>query len=198
MNAFIALENYIVKEEKDFGVGVPVTLNEQVAMYESQRKKNVQSYNNWLSINIPDSSLFLKPGEAIDRQSEDVQKILNSKDFIMALFIHEARIVFTQMDSLLSGNNNKEESDKIFEDFTNQKRKIIYSFDSGQSFFNFINSKCLTHDKAKSSALLYHFGIKGCRYLDKTGEKYLIFNAKKDIVPLEYRNERLLDSKLVV
>ena len=43
MNAFIALEKYIVKEEKDFGVGVPVTLDEEIAKYESQRKKNVQS-----------------------------------------------------------------------------------------------------------------------------------------------------------
>ena len=35
MNAFISLQNYIVKQEKDFGVGVPVTLSEEIAKYNS-------------------------------------------------------------------------------------------------------------------------------------------------------------------
>ena len=44
MEAFIALEKYIVKEERDFGVGVPVTLAEEIAEYESTRRKGVASY----------------------------------------------------------------------------------------------------------------------------------------------------------
>lgn len=71
MNAYIAMEKYIQEEEKLCGVGVPVSLNENVAMFESSRKKNVESYNNWMLINIPGKSFFLDIEKPVKEQSDD-------------------------------------------------------------------------------------------------------------------------------
>ena len=196
MEAFIAMQKYIVKEEKDFGVGVPVTLNEEIAQYESSRIKNVQSYNNWILINIPGKNFFLDVSKPINEQSDEVLDVLMKKEFLMNLFIHEAKIVFDSLDNLTKNiENKKEEIDKIFTEFTEEKYDWILRFPSGLELFNFINSKCITHDKGKSSSLLYAHGIKGCTYKDDTGERFLLFNAKKDIVPVEYRSTVLKDSK---
>lgn len=196
MNAFIALEKYIVKEEMDFGVGVPVTFSEETAKYESTRKKNVQSYNNWMLIDIPAENLFLDVHKPIKEQSDDIVNILCGKDAVMSIFIYEAKILYGKMDFLVQGKDAKAESKRLFKEFADEKRDFLMNLQSGFELFNFINSKCITHDKGKSSALLYGFGIKGCRYSDETGERLFMYNAKKDIEPIEYRNSMLPDSKL--
>jgi len=199
MEAYIALQKYIVKEEKDFGIGVPVTQREEIAQFESSRIKNVQSYNNWMMINVPDSSFFLDTARPVREQSDDVLNVLMDKDFIMSLFIHEARMLFDDLDSLLvNSSDTKSDTDKIFQDFAHKKYDMILSISSGQELFNFINSKCITHDKGKSSSLLYKHGIKGCKYFDDTGERFLLFNARKDIVPVEYRSAMLENSKVIL
>ncbi len=198
MNAFIALEKYIVKEEKDFGVGVPVTLDEEIAKYESQRKKNVQSYNNWLLINIPGTDFFLDASKPINEQSEDVLNVLMNKQFIFSLFIHEGRKLLGDMEKRLSGNDVKTETDRILDEFSKEKYELLFKFPSGLDLFRFVNSKCIDHDKGKSSALLYNHGIKGVSFNDETGERFLLFNAKKDIHVIDFRNGMLPDSKLVM
>lgn len=196
MNAFIALEKYIVKEEKDFGVGVPVAFSEETARHESTRKKNVQSYNNWMLIDIPEEKLFLDVQKPIREQSDDIVNILCGKDAVMSVFIHEAKILYDKMDLFVQGKDAKAESERLFKEFADEKRDFIMGLQSGLELFNFINSKCITHDKGKSSSLLYGFGIKGCRYSDETGERLFMYNAKKDIEPIEYRNSMLPDSRL--
>lgn len=198
MNAFIALEKYIVKEEKDFGVGVPVALNEDTAKYESQRKKNVQSYNNWLLVNIPEASSFLDAARPVNEQNENILNVLMDRKFILSLFVHEGRILLGDMGNRLAGVNVKEETDRIFDEFSKEKYEILSKFGSGLDLFKFVNSKCIDHDKGKSSALLYSHGIKGVAYHDENGERFFLFNAKKDISPLEYRSASLLDSRLVM
>lgn len=196
MNAFISLENYIVKKELDFGVGVPITFDENVAKYESTRKKNVQSYNNWLFIQVPEKSLFLDIEKPLVKQSDNILQILTGKDAIMSIFIYEAKKLYSNMDELVKGKNAYQESERLFQEFIKEKTSVLYNFNTCKDIFNFINSKCISHDKSKSSALLYNLGIKGCRYNDDTGERLLMFNAKKDINPIEYRNSVLIDSKL--
>lgn len=198
MNAFIALEKYIVKEERDFGIGVSVTLDEGIAKYESQRKKNVQSYNNWLLIDIPKASFFLDASKPVSEQSEDILHVLADRKFILSLFVHEGKILLGDMGGKLSGSNVKEETDRIFDEFSKEKYGILSKFGSGLDLFRFVNSKCIDHDKGKSSALLYSHGIKGIAYRDETGERLFLFNAKKDISPLEYRSASLIDSRLVM
>lgn len=198
MNAFISLQNYIVKQEKDFGVGVPVTLDEEIAMYESTRKKNVVSFNNWMLINIPGKSFFLDVNKPVSKQSDDILNILMNKDFLMSLFIHEARIILNEIGNNLEGKNVREETNRIYDEFVKEKYQLLLKIPSGQEFFNFVVSKCFDHDKAKSSALLYSHGIKGSLFNNNTGERYLLFNAKKDIVPVELRKASLSDSKLVM
>lgn len=198
MNAYIALEKYIVKEEKDFGVGVSVSLDEDIAKYESTRKKNVKSYNNWLMINIPSSNFFLDISKPVNEQSSEVSSILMNKEFIMSLFIHETRIILNEMEGKNSGKVVREEVNKILEDFVKEKYESIFKLNSGFDLFSFVNSKCINQDKRKSSALLYNHGIKGIIYKDDSDERYLLFNAKNDIEILQYRNAELKDSKLII
>ncbi|CAM4304506.1 hypothetical protein [Treponema peruense] len=198
MNAFVSLENYIVKQELNAGVGVSVTLDEAVAKYESTRRKGVLSYNNWLLVNIPGENFFIDMTKPIKEQSDDVLASLMKNDFIMSLFIYEARKIFESMNTLPDEQNNKEEYNKRMENFSKKKYEFLLSFKSGLDLFNFINSKCITHDRAKSSSLLYDFGIKGALYDDETGKRFLLFNAKKDIEPVDYRTGILEDSTLVL
>lgn len=198
MNAFISLQNYIVKQEKDFGVGVPVTLSEEIAKYESTRKKNVASFNNWMMINIPGKPFFLDIAKPVAEQSDDILNILMSKDFLMSLFIHEARKTLNEIGKNLKGKDVREETNRIYDEFVKEKYESLLKIQSGQELFNFVVSKCNNKDKAKSSALLYNFGIKGALFNDNTGERFLMFNAKKDIIPLELRKDSLVDSKLIL
>lgn len=198
MNAFISLQNYIVKQEKDFGVGVPVTLSEEIAKYESTRKKNVASFNNWMMINIPGKPFFLDIAKPVAEQSDDILNILMSKDFLMSLFIHKARKTLNEIGKNLEGKDVREETNRIYDEFVKEKYESLLKIQSGQELFNFVVSKCNNKDKAKSSALLYNFGIKGALFNDNTGERFLMFNAKKDIIPLELRKDSLVDSKLIL
>ena len=198
MNAFISLQNYIVKQEKDFGVGVPVTLSEEIAKYESTRKKNVASFNNWMMINIPGKPFFLDIAKPVAEQSDDILNILMSKDFLMSLFIHEARKTLNEIGKNLEGKDVREETNRIYDEFVKEKYESLLKIQSGQELFNFVVSKCNNKDKAKSSALLYNFGIKGALFNDNTGERFFMFNAKKDIIPLELRKDSLVDSKLIL
>ncbi len=198
MNAFISLQNYIVKQEKDFGVGVPVTLSEEIAKYESTRKKNVASFNNWMMINIPGKPFFLDIAKPVAEQSDDILNILMSKEFLMSLFIHEARKTLNEIGKNLEGKDVREETNRIYDEFVKEKYESLLKIQSGQELFNFVVSKCNNKDKAKSSALLYNFGIKGALFNDNTGERFLMFNAKKDIIPLELRKDSLVDSKLIL
>lgn len=198
MNAFISLQNYIVKQEKDFGVGVPVTLSEEIAKYESARKKNVASFNNWMMINIPGKPFFLDIAKPVAEQSDDILNILKSKEFLMSLFIHEARKTLNEIGKNLEGKDVREETNRIYDEFVKEKYESLLNIQSGQELFNFVVSKCNNKDKAKSSALLYNFGIKGALFNDNTGERFLMFNAKKDIIPLELRKDSLVDSKLIL
>lgn len=198
MNAFISLQNYIVKQEKDFGVGVPVTLSEEIAKYESTRKKNVASFNNWMMINIPGKPFFLDIAKPVAEQSDDILNILMSKDFLMSLFIHEARKTLNEIGKNLEGKDIREETNRIYDEFVKEKYESLLKIQSGQELFNFVVSKCNNKDKAKSSALLYNFGIKGALFNDNTGERFFMFNAKKDIIPLELRKDSLVDSKLIL
>lgn len=198
MNAFISLQNYIVKQEKDFGVGVPVTLSEEIAKYESTRKKNVASFNNWMMINIPGKPFFLDIAKPVAEQSDDILNILMSKDFLMSLFIHEARKTLNEIGKNLEGKDVREETNRIYDEFVKEKYESLLKIQSGQELFSFVVSKCNNKDKAKSSALLYNFGIKGALFNDNTGERFLMFNAKKDIIPLELRKDSLVDSKLIL
>lgn len=198
MNAFISLQNYIVKQEKDFGVGVTVTLSEEIAKYESGRKKNVASFNNWMMINIPEKSFFLDVNKSVSEQSDDVLNVLMSKEFLMSLFIHEAKKILDEIGKNLEGKDIKEETNRVYDEFVKEKYELLLKIPTGQSFFDFVVSKCRNRDKAKSSALLYNFGIKGSLFNDNTGERFFLYNAKKDILPLELRNASLVDSKLIM
>lgn len=192
MQAYIALEKYLKNEEKDFGVGVPVSINEEIAKYESTRIKGLDSYNNWISINIPDTAFFLDIEKSIKEQSNEVLNNLLKREFILALFYHEGKKLISDFENRFvtesPTENKKEIINKYFDEFISEKNEFLLKFPSGKQLFNYVNSKCITHDKAKSSSLLYTYGIKGISYKDDIGDRLLMFNAQKDIEPLQFRN----------
>jgi len=199
MEAFISYDKYIVKETLSSGVGVPVSFDEEIAKRESCRRRNVESYNQWMLINIPDKSLFLDTEKSMKYQTSEVFQCLKSRDFIMTLFLSEARRLYVSMDSKLSNDEDKgDEAKRLFADFSEEKFNNVISLPSGLDLINFINERCRSHDLAKSSALLYAAGIKGTLYNDEKGQRLLMFNAAEDIEPIETRKEALPDSKLIL
>ncbi len=202
MNAFIAMENYIKKEEKDFGVGVPITLDEDVAKFESTRRKNVQTYNQWLSISIPGEDFFINVSKPVKEQSDDILQSLMKREFLTTLFVTETKRLANNMDNLVKTITSNEEklskSNEIFSDFLQEKYETLLNLQSGQELFDFVNKKCRTHNGAISSALLYSSGIKGFIYHDVTGERFLLYNAKNDIRLNMANSEVLNDSKLIL
>ena len=182
MRAYIALEKYIVKEFRDFGVGVPVAFDESTAREESHRRKNVAALNQWLEIEIPEKTTMLDMSRPVSMQDSAVIECLKREDFLLTLFISEARKLFDKMDSKLYEKDDKKEKSKaVFGEFEAEKFAFLEKIQSGFELMNFINSKCKNHDMAISSALLYSAGITGNVYKDKTGERALLFNAAKDI-----------------
>lgn len=200
MNAFIAMENYIVKNEKPFGVGVPVTLNEDVAKFESSRKKNVQSFNNWFSITVPAENFYFDVSLPVREQSDDILAALQKKEFLTTLFVSETKKLASSMDSLVKESSSNEEklseSNRIFSNFLKEKYAFLLDFQSGQELFDFINTKCRTHDRGISSALLYSSGIKGVSFSDELGKRFFLYNAKKDIKLADIFSEQLENTKL--
>ncbi len=202
MKAFIAMENYIKKESKVFGVGVPITLDEDVAKYESTRRKNVQTYNQWLSINVPAGNFFIDVEKPVNEQSSDVLCSIMKREFLTTLFVTETKKLAREMDSLVKDVISNEEklakSNEIFTSFLQEKYERLLKLQSGQELFNYINEKCRTHNGAISSSLLYDSGIKGCIYHDETGERFLLYNAKNDIKLNESLSETVEDSRLIL
>lgn len=202
MDAFIAREKYIVKEHKPGGIGVSVTCDEDVAKYESTRRKNVDSYNSWLSISIPDRTFFLDAARPMREQSEDVLSCINKKEFLTTLFATESRKLYKDMDELVKDEDSNDaklsKSKSIFTEFLSEKYNFLLGFSEGIELFDFICRRCRNHDLGKSSALLYDCGIKGSLFSDDTGERLLLYNAAKDIVVLNEKSMKLPDSRQIL
>ncbi len=202
MDAFIAREKYIVKERKPGGIGVSVTKDEDVAKYESTRRKNVESYNSWLSITIPDRSFFLDVAKPVREQTDDVIACLGKKEFLTTLFTSEARRLYAGMDELVSGETSSEarleKSNSIFAEFLAEKKDFVMAVPSGEELFALICGRCREHDAGKSSALLYNAGIKGTLFSDETGERILLYNAAKDIIVTGERSGQLQEAALTL
>ncbi len=199
MNAYIAREKYIVKERKPGGIGVSVTQDEDVAMYESTRRMNVESYNTWLFITVPDTSFFLDVSRPIKEQSAEVIGCLHKKEFLTTLFTSECRKLYKGMDDIVQNETSNEakleRSNKVFADFLSEKYDFLLNIPTGEELFGFIQARCRNHDPAKSSALLYSSGIKGTLFTDDTGERILLYNAAKDIIVVDEKAMQLSDAR---
>lgn len=199
MDAFIAFDKYIVKEERSSGVGVLVAYDENTAKSESIRRRNVQSFNKWMLIDIPSEDSFIDVERPILEQPSFVLDCLKKRDFLLTLFINESRKLYSDMDILVASSEDKKlKSEQIFNEFAEDKFLTLSNFDSGQRLIDFVNKRCRTHDLSKTSALLYSSGIKGTLFKDTSGQRVLIYNAYKDIVPVDIRQARLDLSKTIL
>lgn len=193
MKAFIALDKYIFREELLCGVGVPVSEDEEIAKYESCRKKNVKSFNQWLEIEIPEKDTYLQIDASIKEQSPYILKSLENFNFLQTLFFSECN----NLVSSFKNNASEEEKKELYTAFLKEKYENIYSLDSALDLFTFINNRCKNNDKVKSSALLYYAGIKGFLYNDEKGERILMYNAYDDI-EVELIKKTVLENSIVV
>lgn len=202
MDAFIAREMYIVKERKPGGIGVSVTRDEDVAKYESTRRKNVDSHNTWLSITIPDTSFFLDVSRPVNEQSPEVIECLGKKEFLTMLFTSECRRLYEGMDEIVKDEPTSKarlaRSSRVFGDFLSEKYDFLLNIPTGEELFGFVLARCRNHDPGKSSALLYDSGIKGTVFSDDTGERLLIYNAAKDIIVVGENSAKVEGSRTVL
>lgn len=183
MRAYIAYDKYIEKEFKSSGVGVPVSLDENVAIAESSRRRNVDSRNEWLLIDIPEREYFFDVDLPMSGQSGAVMSCLSDRKFLNTLFISEGKRLFREMDSRLSGEEGDllSASNRILDEFCEERREELVRLPSGLDFFTFVNSRCRDRHSGKSSALIYSSGIKGSIYRDHMGERFFLYNAAGDI-----------------
>lgn len=192
MKAFIAMNKYIVNEINKGGAGVPVAFDEEIAKTETCKQENIQSYNEWLEINIPEAMFFLETTKSMKNQNANILECLRNEQFLTTLFVTDARRLYNNMEKMFKPNIDKNiQIKKILSDFCDEKYKRLLALPTGFDLIHFINDRCKTHDMKKSSALLYNAGIKGALYCDKLGQRILIYDASKDILPVAVRSERL-------
>lgn len=182
MTGYIAAEKYIVKELLRCGVGVPISFEKRIAIEESYKPKNLNSYKQYFEISVPERNLYLEMDRAIQNQNEEVLKCLSNPGFIMPLFITQAKRQMQEFESkVVEGVDKDIQLANFFEDFKEEHFNELLKFNSGYELLDFINKKCVTHNMAISTALLYSSGIMGALYSDNKGERVLIYNAHDDI-----------------
>lgn len=174
MRAYLPLENYIKKRELPYGVGLLISTSEEQAKSLTSRKKNVCSFNQWLEADIPEEHLLLNINKPLYMQSQSILDGLKQDDFILTLFISEARHYFMQ-------NSDRVQFEKAMTALKEEKFQILSQM-TGIELVQFVNGRCKNHDMGKTSALLYQANIKGAFDPIKSNTDILIFNPHKDLL----------------
>lgn len=190
MKAYLPLENYIKKQELDYGVGLLITTSEEKAKSMTSRKKNVCSYNQWLEADIPEQHVLLNVNQPLYMHSQNILDGLKQEDFILTLFITEARKFFMQ-------NPEKEDFEKKIKELKEDKLQILTRM-TGLELVQFVNSRCKNHDMGKTSALLYQANIKGAFIPNGHDTDILIFNPHKDLINVNPKSEMLSTAKVII
>lgn len=179
MQAYLPVENYIKKQEENYGVGLLISTSEQKAQSLTSRKKNVASVNQWLEVVAPNDFFFLNMDKMLKDHSQFIIEGLKNEEFILTLFINEAR-------KILLTDTNKESYKKNMEELILVKHEKLLEM-TGFELIQFVNSRCKNHDMAKSSALLYRANIKGSLVPNQDETDYLIFNPHKDLTDVKLK-----------
>lgn len=193
MDAFIALNKYIVKETVKAGVGVPVSIDENIAKSETCRRKGVASKNRWMLINIPERDSYLDMMLPMDKQSKPIIEALMDNKFLCTLFVDEAHKFLDSITPNIKGGGLDVKCKALLK----EKYDFLMSMKSGQELIDFMDKRCISGDRAKVSALLWTTGIHGATYQDDKGERFLIFNAQDDIYPISMREGIVPDTLLI-
>ena len=135
MKAYLPLENYIKKRELPYGVGLLISTSEEQAKSLTSRKKNVCSFNQWLEADIPEDHLLLNINKPLYMQSQSILDGLKQDDFILTLFISEARHYFMQNSDRVQFEKAmtalKEEKFQILSQMTGINQSQISHYISG-------------------------------------------------------------------
>ncbi len=196
MNAYISLESYCNREETNYGIGVSVSLDEEVLKKELVRKKNVLSNNNWLKVEIPDEKYFLDTNKLIKDQNETVLEGIKNEAFLSTVFIYETKKLCRKAEKESEEPLTKDDYEGILDGVIKERYESFVQNITGLDYFTYLIGKSDYHDKRFAAAILYKYGIKGCKYSDAMGDHILIFNPKDDIQILDFKSECLIDSKI--
>ena len=182
--AFIAANKFFTKERLPFGVGVIGSFDEEIAKKDTIRQKKLETENSWFEINIPSRDTFLILDSQIASNPETVQNCLFSKEALAMLFFDEGNNFFTNLNTYLASKPEEERALLAEEElnlfYTEKKEKLLQHTDI-QSLFNYITEKSKPKDIAIASSFLSRFGITGVIFSENNNEKFLIFDAKKNI-----------------
>ncbi len=198
--AFIANNKYMTKEFLPFGVGVVAAFDEEVAMQDSFRIKELDVKNEWWEIMIPEMDTFLNLDLLVEHNSEKVKNCLYSQDSLTMLFYDEIQEFNKILDETVKAKSDDESQyERIAKDeikaFFDSKKQELKKFMTVDSLIQFINEKAGNGGMIVASSFLFMQGINGIIYESNGSQRILIFDAKRTIETVQLKSQLIKDSK---
>lgn len=184
MKAYIAASEYFSKNVQSFGVGVRAAATSLIALRDAVRKNSLAA-KQWYEISIPDNDKLLNLDNFPDEKS--LAPIITPKALLL-VFRREAKVLGWQLDNIFNICHEGIDYNEAIEDFYKEKKDFLLSLPTTGEILSFLTGRC--HDVAITSAFCNAFGIKGIRYSDKDGERFLIFDARNEIVIDDIKRSR--------
>ena len=197
--AFIAAQRYMNKDVLPFGVGVIASFDEETAMNDTARIKNLECANEWWEIEIPPEDSFLNLDQLLEHNSKTVLNSLCSQEALSMLFYDEKKDFDRHLDEVLKETGDYTQYGSIarekINEFFEEKIQIIKKHITVDSLINFITNKAKTKQMAVTCSFLFMQGINGIIYEQQNTRRILIFDAKKSIQTKQLKTALLNDTR---
>jgi hypothetical protein len=173
--AYMPAHYLFEKKTYPFAAGVNVFQSEDDARKYTVRRKNVRTLNQWFRVLIPSRDHFLELNRPLANQPPGLIESLLSTQAI---------------DSI-----SEEKPDYI------EKRKILYSLESAEAYLMYLTQKVFSsshNSLSKTVSYLSFYGTAGIilpQY--DTGESYLVFDARQNIIIKQIHREHIKHTILV-
>lgn len=198
--AFIAANKYLEKTFLPFGAGVVASFDEETAMLDTERIKNLDVKNEWYEILIPERNTFLDLDKLLEHNPKQVLKSLFSTDSLSMLFYDETQEFHPLLEKEVeeSAESNEEKANFARAEirrFYDDKIRVLKKNITVDSLIQFITGRAKNKDILITSSFLFMSGINGVVYENNGKQRILIFDARRSIKIERLKNGILKDSK---
>lgn len=198
--AFIAANKYREKTFLPFGAGVVASFDEETAMRDTERIKNLDVKNEWYEISIPERNTFLDLDRLLEHNPKQVLESLFSTDSLSMLFYDETQEFHPLLEKEVeeSAGSDEEKARLAREEirrFYDDKIKVLKKNITVDSLIQFITGRAKNNDILVTSSFLFMSGINGVIYENNGKQRILIFDAKRSIKIDRLKNGIIKDSK---
>lgn len=198
--AFIAANKYYEKTFLPFGAGVVASFDEETAMLDTERIKNLDVKNEWYEISIPERNSFLDLDKLLEHNPKRVLESLFSTDSLSMLFYDETQEFHPLLEKEVeeSAGSDEEKASLAREEirrFYDDKIKVLKKNITVDSLIQFITGRAKNNDILITSSFLFMSGINGVIYENDGKQRILIFDAKRSIKIERLKNDIIKDSK---